>query len=259
VTSSAGSKSEASEHILPRMAFAAKRSKPSPEFVDIIQRQVDKLFPSSTQYLVAERLGIRPSYWSNIMLRRVPPPSLGKVIAIANALGIDAAELAKLAGYNLGQAQEGAEASPADSLRLIASLTALRSNVDPSQISLDDFIAILLGRYMEIRSSQGLEGMLDFVDGELKAGLASKDDWEGTPGCVLRTYRRIGSHLLDIVKHGEAIRRNLEHLHRSRSGDQSNPDSYSVVFADKPARNGLAGEDPSPSQTSNVVQEAERT
>lgn len=88
------------------MKKSSRNGEPSAAFVDVILERVKELFPNDPQFVVAQRVGINPSYWSNIIRRRVVPPSLQKILNIAAALDINPDELAHLAGYSIPSLQD---------------------------------------------------------------------------------------------------------------------------------------------------------
>lgn len=196
----------------------------SKSFADTLRERIAELFPGEAQFITANRLGINPSYLSNILNLRVPPPSLEKVLAMAEVLQIDPVKLAALAGYISGTHPSLSPKRQREGCELSHALSSLYA-ADVS-ISLDDTMAMLLGKYFEIRATRGLEALVDFINSELVPGLSSRKSWEGPKGYTLRTYWNIGQGILSIINAVDKVNRNLEHLPRARGGDTSNPENH---------------------------------
>ena len=219
---------------------SAIKNKSEP-FADELRERITELFPGEARYVTANRLGINASYLSNILNLRVPPPSLQKVMSMADVLQIDPVELVTLAGYISGTHPSLSTRRQSEGCELSRALSSLLT-ADVS-VSLDDTMAMLIGKYIEIRETGGLEALVDFINSELAPGLSSRQSWEGPEGYTLRTYRRIGEGILSVVKAVEKVNRNLEHLPRARSGDTSDPESYHFPQAlQNPASEQAIGE-----------------
>lgn len=195
---------------------------PSKAFVDAIKERMSVLFPGEAQFVTANRFGINPSYLSNILNLRVPPPSLEKVFSIAEVLQIDPMRLASLAGYVFGRHAFYKPRHKSEGHELSRALTPVLSS--EMSVSLDDMMAMILGKYVEIRETDGVEALIDFIDSEMVPGLSSRQNWMGKEGTILRTYRGIGEGILAVISAMEKAKRHMENLPRARSDGSLNPD-----------------------------------
>jgi hypothetical protein len=177
---------------------AVRDYEPSPVFIEMVRQRIDELFPNEPQFLTAHRVGINPSYWSNILKRRVPPPSLNKVISIARALQLDVIELARLAGYELTALTDpDGSQSEIDLTKALAQ--ALTANA-ASKLHLNDYMAILIGKYFEIQSNGDSDEMASFISEELLPVITTEEAWASDASGEIRAYRRVGEDFLKILR-----------------------------------------------------------
>lgn len=193
---------------------ANRDCEPSPEFVETVKRRIEELFPNEPQFVTANRVGINPSYWSNILQKRVPPPSLNKVIGIARALQLDVVELARLAGYEL-TAQTAPDVSRSEIDLTNALSRALVTNAC-SRLHLGDYMAILIGKYFEIQSSGDSDEMVSFIRNELLPQIRTEKAWRGDASKKIRAYQRVGEDFLHILKIADSVNKRQEFTIKDR-------------------------------------------
>ena len=189
----------------------------SKDFADKLRQRMADLFPGEAQFITANRFGINPSYLSNILNLRVPPPSLEKVLSIAEVLQIDPFELACLAGYYSPTKTPLIMQRRSEARRISQILNSL--NTTKVSVSLDDIMAMILGKYIDIRETDGIEALIDFIVVELVPGLSSIESWAGREGSRLRMYRGIGEGLLKTISIMNTTNQRLENLRQGRGPD----------------------------------------